>query len=91
MNVPTYRAYLRLPPQRVAEKTTTPHRDLAVEALRRIVAAHRGESGAAVLTCDGHNLEYIELSQRPSVCAMCGYVGAFIDEGETCPKCSHVR
>lgn len=65
MSVPTYRAYLRLPPQRVAEKTTTPHRDLAIEALRRIVAAHRGESGAAVLTCDGRNLEYIDLRDVP--------------------------
>jgi len=65
MNTPTYRAYLRLPPQRVTEKTTTPHLDLAVEAWRRIVDAHRGETGAASLTCDGRNLEYLDLRTAP--------------------------
>ncbi|MFN2288669.1 MAG: hypothetical protein ABR578_10100 [Chromatocurvus sp.] len=61
--MPTYRAYLRLPPQRALEQTTTPHRDLSLEALRRIVAAHRGEAGAAVLTCDGRNEQYIDLCE----------------------------
>lgn len=89
--MPTYRAYLRRPPQRVAEKTTTPHRDLALEALRRIVATHSGTTGGAVLTRDGRNEVYLDLAQRPGVCRRCGHLGPMIDEGETCPQCLLVQ
>lgn len=90
MSQPTYRAYLRLPPQQALEKTTTPHRDLAVEALRRIVDAHRRETGAAVLTCDGKNVMYLDLA-RANWCERCGHVGEFLDDGQTCPECLLVQ
>lgn len=88
---PTYRTYLRLPPQQALEKTTTPHRDLALEALRRIVVAHSGETGAAVMTRDGRNEIYLDLATRPWICELCGYMGNFIDGGETCPNCKLVQ
>lgn len=84
--MPTYRTYYRLPPQRAVEKTTTPHRDLALEALRRIVRVHSGETGAAVMTCDGRSEVYLQLADRPVVCELCGYVGMMEEDG-ACPQC----
>ncbi len=58
----TYRIYLRWPGQRVSNKTVTPDREVAEHALNRLCYDYCGQDVAAVMTCNGKQLSYLELT-----------------------------
>lgn len=82
----TYRVYLRHPQQRVSDKTTTEDRATAMVALARLCVTHSGHPDtAAVMTCDGRGVDYIELAALRR-CDECGHMMPMMDHGE-CPYC----
>ncbi len=83
-----YRVYLRHQEQRVSDKTNTTDRYVADHALRRLVVEHVGEHAAAVSSMDNKQKQYVRLDSNFHTCERCDYLGPFVDDGETCPRCA---
>lgn len=92
----TYRIYAIIGKQRVKDKTTTESRTVADFALAELLRDNTLNNVKVSMTerkqhdKKATNIAFYDMTNT-RVCSKCNFVGEFIDDGETCPKCMLVQ
>jgi len=82
----TFRIYLRHPPQRVTNKTTTTSYVVAQAAFFDLLKHHAGDAALLCWTENGRGYWHVQLD-GPSRSCSCGYRGPMMTEDNRCPMC----